>query len=113
MSQTRLFFARICALISFIFLEFVSLDFLYEVHIPFFLVSNNIFLLAFACTTVLEEFLHGTQAGLGIIERRGIGFAEIHVKRFMIRQPIRLHLHSGDLQALDILLEREIDRWRI
>lgn len=35
--------------------------------------------------TVLEEFLHGTQSKLGIIERLGVAGAEKHVVDFMQR----------------------------
>ena len=34
---------------------------------------------------ILEEFLHGTQDRLGIIDRLGENGAEIHVKSFMTR----------------------------
>lgn len=34
---------------------------------------------------IVEEFLHGTQSRLGIIDRLGQQGAEIHVKNFMSR----------------------------
>lgn len=55
---------------------------------------------------VLEEFLHGTQARLGIVDRlgpSGMGSAETHVKDFMIRHQRMLGLSEGDVQILRIL----------
>jgi hypothetical protein len=55
---------------------------------------------------VLEEFLHGTQARLGIVERlgnRGLGSAETHVKDFMIRHQQMLGLSNEDIRILQIL----------
>ncbi|WP_207306761.1 LysM peptidoglycan-binding domain-containing protein [Xanthomonas oryzae] len=52
---------------------------------------------------VLEEFLHGTQSRLGIVDRlgpQGFGSAETHVKDFMIRHQSMLGLSSEDVQIL-------------
>ncbi len=57
--------------------------------------------------TVLEEFLHGTQTKLGIIERNGIRRSEVHVKEFMCRQRRRMKICDYDTQILRGLLERE------
>jgi hypothetical protein len=56
---------------------------------------------------VLEEFLHGTQARLGIIDRLGTRGAEVHVKDFMIRHRVMLGLGDEDVEALRTLLTRE------
>ena len=56
---------------------------------------------------VLEEFLHGTQAKLGIIDRLGTRGAEVHVKDFMIRHRVMLGLGDEDVEALRTLLARE------
>lgn len=55
---------------------------------------------------VLEEFLHGTQHRLDIIERlghQGLGSAETHVKDFMIRHSKMLGLSDADVVALKAL----------
>ena len=49
---------------------------------------------------LLEEFLHGTQSKLDIIEKRGHHSAEIHVKDFMIRHKDMLGLSDKDIEAL-------------
>src|ERR1700754_884865 len=49
---------------------------------------------------VLEEFLHGTQSRLGIVDRlgtSGYGSAETHVKDFMIRHQGMLGLSDEDV----------------
>lgn len=49
---------------------------------------------------VLEEFLHGTQAKLGIVDRlgpSGMGSAETHVKDFMMRHQTMLGLSKKDV----------------
>jgi len=49
---------------------------------------------------VLEEFLHGTQAKIGVVDRLGTsGFcsAETHVKDFMIRHQSMLGLSNEDI----------------
>jgi RHS repeat-associated protein len=58
---------------------------------------------------VLEEFLHGTQQKLGIIERlgtTGLGSAETHVKDFMIRHSKMLGLGAEDVRRLQILRDK-------
>jgi uncharacterized protein YukE len=52
---------------------------------------------------VLEEFLHGTQHKLGIIDRLGQAGAEAHVKDFMIRYKGLLGLSEEDVAILQIL----------
>ena len=49
---------------------------------------------------IMEEFLHGTQEKLGIIEKLGDHAAEIHVKNFMIRHKKMLGLSDNDIEAL-------------
>jgi hypothetical protein len=58
---------------------------------------------------VLEEFLHGTQAQLGIINRlgtSGMGSAETHVKDFMIRHRSMLGLSNDDVAILRTLRDK-------
>jgi len=58
---------------------------------------------------VLEEFLHGTQARLGVIDRlgsSGLGSAETHVKDFMIRHQRMLGLGNEDVAILKVLRDR-------
>jgi late competence protein required for DNA uptake (superfamily II DNA/RNA helicase) len=52
---------------------------------------------------ILEEFLHGTQQKLGIIDRLGNYSSEIHVKDFMIRHQKILGLSHNDIAALIIM----------
>lgn len=52
---------------------------------------------------VLEEFLPGTQAKLGIIDRLGTRGAEVHVKDFMTRHRIMLGLTAEDAKTLRTL----------
>jgi phage terminase large subunit-like protein len=54
---------------------------------------------------VLEEFLHGTQFRLGIVQRLGVQGAETHVKSFMIRHSRMLGLGEADVAALRQLME--------
>jgi hypothetical protein len=61
---------------------------------------------------VLEEFLHGTQHRLGIIDRLGVQGAEVHVKDFMIRHQRLLGLSAADAQRLRVLLMREMEIYR-
>jgi hypothetical protein len=53
---------------------------------------------------VLEEFLHGTQYRLGIIDRLGVQGAEIHVKEFMFRQQRLLGIAPEDTRLLQQML---------
>lgn len=55
---------------------------------------------------LLEEFLHGTQWRLGIVQRLGVARAEFHVKAFMIRHRRLLGLGEADVHILR-QLERE------
>lgn len=52
---------------------------------------------------LLEEFLHGTQNKLGIIEKLGDVKSEIHVKDFMIRHRRMLGLIDEDVEILKTL----------
>jgi hypothetical protein len=54
---------------------------------------------------VLEEFLHGRQQRLGIIDRLGREGAEYHVKDFMIRHRRLLGLGDEDVEVLRRLME--------
>jgi RHS repeat-associated protein len=58
---------------------------------------------------VLEEYLHGTQQKLGIINKLGEVGAEIHVKDFMIRHSNMLGLSEKDVQALEVMKKSYID----
>jgi RHS repeat-associated protein len=55
---------------------------------------------------VLEEFLHGTQSRLGIVDRMGVGAAEIHVKQFMLRHQKMLGLNQTDAAHLEQLIQQ-------
>lgn len=58
---------------------------------------------------ILEEFLHGTQKRLGIIDKlghSGMGSAETHVKDFMIRHKRLLGLGEEDVKILKILRDK-------
>ena len=58
---------------------------------------------------VLEEFLHGTQSRLGVIDRlgtSGYGSAETHVKDFMIRHQTMLGLSDEDVRILQVLRDK-------
>ncbi len=60
-------------------------------------------------TALLEEFLHGTQARLGIVDRlgnSGLGSAETHVKDFMMRHRQMLGLSDEDVRILKILRDK-------
>jgi hypothetical protein len=59
---------------------------------------------------IIEEFLHGTQQRLGIIDRLGNNDAEIHVKDFMIRHQKMLGLSDRDVRVLTIMKNSYIDR---
>ena len=53
---------------------------------------------------VWEEFLHGTQNRLGVIDRLGMHGAEKHVKKFMVRHATMMKLSSADVEILVELL---------
>jgi hypothetical protein len=58
---------------------------------------------------VLEEFLHGTQARIGVVDRlgsSGLGSAETHVKDFMIRHQKMLGLSNEDIRVLQMLRDK-------
>ena len=65
-------------------------------------------------STLLEEFLHGTQNKLGIVNRLTSQGAEVHVKDFMIRHAKLLGLdNSADLRLLQQLKVEEIERFNM
>lgn len=53
---------------------------------------------------VLEEFLHGTQKRIGLIDRIGVDAAESHVKDFMIRHYKLLGISREDVEILKKML---------
>jgi large repetitive protein len=53
---------------------------------------------------VLEEFLHGTQNRLGIIDELGVQGAETHVKQFMLRHQRLLGICQEDASILQQML---------
>jgi hypothetical protein len=60
---------------------------------------------------LLEEYLHGTQAKLGIIERYELrAMAEVHVKDFMLRHPKLLGLDANDSILLRVLRDNELKK---
>ncbi len=62
---------------------------------------------------VLEEFLHGTQHRLGVVDRlgtKGFGSAETHVKDFMIRHQSMLGLGVEDVKRLQMLKDIGLQR---
>ena len=60
---------------------------------------------------LLEEFLHGTQRRIGLINgTNDINFAEWHVKDFMIRHQRLLGLGNEDISILKILRNRD---WKV
>ena len=58
---------------------------------------------------ILEEFLHGTQQKLGLIDQLGNYGSEIHVKDFMIRHQKMLGLSNNDIDALTIMKNSYIE----
>lgn len=58
----------------------------------------------------LEEFLHGTQARLGIFSGTADrAFAEFHVKDFMVRHKRLLGLGDADVDILKVLRQRDLE----
>ncbi len=55
----------------------------------------------------LEEFLHGTQKKIGLIDKVGEEVAEVRVKDFMLRHPRLLGLTDNDLTVLEALRQQE------
>lgn len=52
----------------------------------------------------LEEFLHGTQWRIGILTRRTVVEAEVHVKRFMVRHCKLLGISEEDAEIITAML---------
>jgi len=75
-------------------------------------VPNHILIKADANkSTLLEEFLHGTQNRIGVVDRLGTQGAEVHVKDFMLRHAKILGLNnSADIKLLQQLRLEEIER---
>lgn len=63
-------------------------------------------------SALLEEYLHGTQLKLGLMEKYGSREAlEVHIKDFMLRHAKMLGLDNpDDIQLLQQLKLEEIDR---
>lgn len=62
-------------------------------------------------SALIEEFLHGTQSKLGIVNRLTPQGAEVHVKDFMIRHASMLGLDNpADIRLLQQLRIEEIER---
>lgn len=57
---------------------------------------------------VLEEFLHGTQHKLGLPDKFGTEWSEVHVKSFMLRHKSTLGIGAEDANILRTLLKRDI-----
>ena len=57
---------------------------------------------------VLEEFLHGTQSRLGVIDRLGPARADCHVKDFMMRHRSMLGLCDEDVEILCVPRDRDV-----
>lgn len=57
----------------------------------------------------LEEFLHGTQKRIGLLDKEGFEIAEIRVKDFMVRHAHLLGLSENDKRVLNRLKEVEIE----
>lgn len=52
----------------------------------------------------LEEFLHGTQKKMGLLNRLSVAEAERQVKEFMIRHRRLLGLAEEDIEVLRLML---------
>ncbi len=65
--------------------------------------------------SLLEEFLHGTQKSLGILDNPAIPrqYAEVHVKDFMLRHRRMLGLSGDDIELLEQLKQVEIEKLRL
>lgn len=62
---------------------------------------------------ILEEFLHGTQKDIGIINGSpDIPYAEYHVKDFMVRHKKLLGLIDEDVKILEELRDRDFIIWQ-
>ena len=63
-------------------------------------------------SALLEEFLHGVQNRIGIVNRLGVQGAEVHVKDFMIRHAKMLGLNNAaDMELLAQLYSEELERF--
>ena len=60
-------------------------------------------------SVVLEEFLHGTQYRLGIVDKLSLEGAEVHVKDFMIRHQRLLGLNPREIEVLQLLKQRDFE----
>lgn len=56
---------------------------------------------------VLEEFLHGTQDKLGLINKLGYPGYEVHVKQFMLRHQKMLGIGDADASVLRQMLQNQ------
>ncbi len=54
----------------------------------------------------MEEFLHGTQDRLGIVNRLGTQGAELHVNQFMVRHKKMLNLTPGEVRNIELTIEQ-------
>lgn len=62
---------------------------------------------------ILEEFLHGTQKKIKMIEKSSdIAYAEYHVKDFMIRHKKLLGIGDQDVEILKKLRDRDYKNWK-
>jgi hypothetical protein len=59
---------------------------------------------------VLEEFFHGTQRRIGSLRDQERVILEVHVKDFMIRHRKLLGLSDHDVEMLEALKAKELDR---
>lgn len=60
--------------------------------------------------TAVEEFLHGTQSKIGMLDRTAPEIAEYRVKDFMIRHSRLLGLDENDVSVLEVLRDAEAER---
>lgn len=56
---------------------------------------------------VLEEFLHGTQDKLGLMNKLGYPGYEVHVKQFMLRHQKMLGIGDSDASVLRQMLQNQ------
>ncbi len=60
--------------------------------------------------SILEEFLHGSQKTLGILDSMHTAIAEVRVTDFMLRHQTLLGLTDNDCVVLEALKQYEIAR---
>ncbi len=53
---------------------------------------------------LLEEFLHGTQERIGLVDQNGLVWCERHVKKFMIQHQEMLEISDEDRMILEQML---------